>query len=159
LIRIALSLCGVMEAVHSQGHVVGNISEKNLFVSNTVRVTLVDCESIQVQDNERRRRYTPPLGNAALTPPEPHVISADVQRETVNDRFTLAVAIFMLLMEGAHPFRGTWHGDGATPTLEENIRHGRYAYARWGYLGPDEGSLSLEVLPPAFGRLFERCFI
>jgi DNA-binding helix-hairpin-helix protein with protein kinase domain len=64
----------------------------------------------------------------------------------------------MLLMEGAHPFQGTWHGDGA-PTTEQNIFHGRYAYARWGYLGPAENSLSFEIVPPDIAKLFEICFI
>src|SRR5262245_12269608 len=47
-IRIAINLCGVIEALHSQGHVLADITEDNLFVGGNAQVTLADCESIQV---------------------------------------------------------------------------------------------------------------
>jgi DNA-binding helix-hairpin-helix protein with protein kinase domain len=159
LLRIAINLCGVMEAVHSQGHVIGDLNERNLFVSENVWVTLVDCESIQVQDNATGRQHKTALGNMALTPPELQGMSGEIRRETNDDLFMLAVVIFMLLMEGTHPFEGTWIGDGMPPTMEENIKQGRYSYARWGYLAPPEGAPPAEVLPPAIGKIFERCFI
>jgi DNA-binding helix-hairpin-helix protein with protein kinase domain len=158
-IRIAMSLCGVMEAVHSRGHVIGDISETNLFVSDATRVTLVECDSIQVKDSVKERVFTIPVANSAMTSPELQRISGEVRREIADDRFMLAVTIFMLLMDGAHPFQGTWHGDGAPPTLEENIVHGRYAYARWGYLAPAENSPPAEILPGSIVKIFERCFI
>src|SRR5262249_20251941 len=112
LVRIAINLCAVMEAVHSQGHVIGDINKTNLFVSENLRVSLVDCESVSVKDNSTGRRYATALGAKGLTPPELQGMSGEVQRDPADDQFMLAVAIFLLLMEGAHPFNGTWHGDG-----------------------------------------------
>ena len=158
LVHIAMNLSDVMEAVHAKGHVIGDINKKNLFVSEDGRVSLVDCESISVKDGSSGRRYATVLGNKALTPAELQGMSGEVQREPTADRFMLAVAIFLLLMEGTHPCNGTWRGGGASPAVEENIKEGRYAYARWGYLTPGPDAPPFEMLPPVLGKLFERCF-
>src|SRR5207249_3173505 len=69
-IRIAINLCGVIEALHSQGHMLADITEDNLFVSGNAQVTLADCESVQVQDNGTGLRYTTPLGSVEFSAPE-----------------------------------------------------------------------------------------
>src|SRR5262249_47624358 len=121
LIRIAINLCGVFEAVHSQGHVVGDINEHNFLVSDGAGVTLVDCDAIQVLDNATGVRFLSPMGNPEFTPPEIQGESGEVEREQTDDYFALGVVIFMLLMEGVHPYEGIWPGAGAPPALEENI--------------------------------------
>jgi serine/threonine protein kinase len=159
LIRIAINLCGVFEAVHSQGHIIGDINETNFLVSDVAGVTLMDCDSIQVQDNATGARYRRVLGNVEFTAPELQGEFGEIERETSHDYFALAVTIFMLLMEGVHPFEGLWQGAGSSPILETNIRDGRFAFKKGGVLSPLPAAPAFEILPPVLRTLFERCFI
>src|SRR5205814_1625917 len=98
-------------------------------VSNTALVTLIDCDSMQVP-GEDGRVFRCPVGKPDYTPPE--LQSQDfstVDRAPSADDFGLAVLVFLLLMEGVHPFQGVWLGTGDPPALEDNIAAGRCPYA------------------------------
>src|SRR3954471_21769031 len=117
------------EAIHHNGHVVGDVNQKNVLVSNKAIVQFVDCDSFQVR-GPHGRIYRCGVGVPEYTPPELHGASfRDVDRSVDHDLFGLAVLIFHLLMMGRHPFSGVYHGHGDMP-LEKAIQNGLFAYAK-----------------------------
>jgi DNA-binding helix-hairpin-helix protein with protein kinase domain len=159
LVRVAINVCGIFETVHSQGHVVGCINERNFLVSDDASCTLTDCDSVQVIDNETGVRYSGTMASAPFIPPELQGAFGELELNTSADHFALAVVIFMLLMDGVHPFEGVWRQGVVPPALEENIKAGRFSYAKAGPLSPNPDAPPFEILPLGIRKLFERCFI
>jgi serine/threonine protein kinase len=160
LVRVAMNVCSVMEAIHSQGHIIGDVNESNFLVSNSARVTLVDCDSFQILDQQRGVRFRCPVGKAEFTPPELQDRDfSSIDRDIAHDNFSLGVITFLLLMEGVHPFMGSWRGYGNAPQLHENIKDGRFPYGNGGVLVPSPIAPPLEMLPTDIRTLFDRCFV
>ena len=127
LLRTARNLAAAFYALHLRGYVVGDVNESNILVSDTALVTLVDTDSFQV--SEGGRTYRCPVGKPEFTPPElQQVHFRDVDREPGHDNFGLAVLIFLLLMEGTHPYAGRYSGYGDPAPLAERIADGYYPY-------------------------------
>jgi hypothetical protein len=139
---------------------IGDVNESNFLVSNSALVTLVDCDSIQVLDKQRNVRFRCPVGKAEFTPPELQDRDfSGIDRDTTHDYFSLGVITFLLLMEGVHPFMGSWRGYGNAPQLHENIKDGRFPYGNASVLVPSPIAPPLEILPGDIRTLFERCFV
>src|SRR5207248_2277696 len=83
---------------------------------------------------------------------------ATVDRSVHQDAFGLAVLIFLLLMEGVHPFAAVSKGAGAPPTLAENIKAGRWPYLAKSKATPPPFALPFEALPTGLQTLFTQCF-
>ncbi|HEY1351788.1 MAG TPA: hypothetical protein VGF67_19375 [Ktedonobacteraceae bacterium] len=155
LVRVARNLASVLRVLHRKGYVVGDLNESNILVTSTALVTLVDCDSMQVSNGERIFRC--PVGKAEFTPPELQQRNfSTLDRQPVHDNFGLAVLIFLLLMEGRHPFTGVWRGGEPVPTLEQNIAARNFPYAGHTLLSPPRYALPLSILPPALQRLVRR---
>lgn len=82
---------------------------------------------------------------------------ATVVRTQDQDCFALAVLIFLLLMEGSHPFRGS----GEPPELENRIQQGLYPYSltRPVSSNPPRRGLPFNALHPGLQQQFEACFV
>lgn len=164
LFRTARNLAAVLATLHQAGYVVGDVNESNILVTPSALVTFIDCDSFQVQAPREGRvvTYPCPVGKLEYTAPELQgkVFSREVRRPEA-DRFALGVLIFQLLMEGRHPFAGTWTGSGEPPSVEEKIRRGCFPYAdRPTFpIAPPPNAPALATLPPAVGDLVHRCFI
>ena len=159
LIRAARNSAAAFEAIHRQGHVVGDVNQKNVMVSPQAIIHLVDCDSFQVRD-PAGRIYRCEVGVPEYTPPELQGRSfRDIDRDANHDRFGLAVLIFHMLMMGRHPFSGLWQGSGEMP-IEKAIAEGRYAYARGWASGmkPPPNTPPLALIDPSILDLFERAF-
>ena len=143
LVNVAANLCLAVDTVHHVDAVIGDFQERNILVSDTTRVTLVDCDSMQFTDRDGRR-FLCPVGRPEFTAPE--LAGQDlavVAREQPSDLFALAVHIHLLLMAGNHPFlRGTWTGDGEQPDALTLARSGEWAG------GPGSRLLSHPLAPP-----------
>ncbi|MEO7649286.1 MAG: hypothetical protein ABIZ80_02380, partial [Bryobacteraceae bacterium] len=157
LLRTAVNIASAMEAVHAKGYVVGDLNESNLMVTETALVTLVDCDSMQVPRPDRPGFFRCPVGKPDYTPPE--LQGRDfglVDRNPPHDNFGLAILIFLLLMEGIHPFAGV--AQGIEMSLEERIRRGESPYAGSRLILPMPVAPSLYILPGELRALFLRCF-
>jgi len=53
LLHTARNCAIAFESVHSHGHVVGDVNQKNVMVSKKGTVALVDCDSFQVKEGTR----------------------------------------------------------------------------------------------------------
>ena len=111
-ITIAVNLCAVLDAIHREGHVCGDLNPKNISVNpNTGLVVFLDTDSYHIQDGATTYRCN--VGIPEYLPLEIQnkmrggVNLATAQLPTFTqdtDNFALAVHIFQLLMNGAHPF-------------------------------------------------------
>ncbi len=157
LLHTARNCAIAFESVHSHGHVVADVNQKNLMVSKKGIVALVDCDSFQVKDGNRIFRCG--VGVPEYTPPELHGRKfTDLNRDANHDLFGLAIMVFHLLMMGRHPFAGVPQVNVDIP-IEKAIQDGLYAYSRNPTkLKPPPHVLPLAMLDAATRDLFERAF-
>ena len=94
-------------------------------------------------------------------PPELH--GCDLQRDdrTVeHDRFGLAVLMFLLLMEGVHPFDGNYANPDDTSQRWDRMRVGHFAFGGGlSILQPPPFALPYTFLPPEIRALVSECFV
>ena len=158
-VRAAHNLAVAFEKVHQAGCLVGDVNESNALVSPDALVRLIDCDSFQVQANNRS--YLCEVGKPYYTPPELQGKNFRGLTRTENhDRFGLAVLVYQLLFAGRHPYAGVYGGPG-DPSFEQLIKEFRFAQgplaASWG-MAPPPHTPTLADIPPALGTLFRRAF-
>ncbi len=162
--RAARNLSIALGALHARDYVVGDLNESNVLVTPAALITLIDNDSFQVQEHGQAQIvvYPCPVGKPEYTPPELQGKDfRDVLRRPEHDCFALGVLIFQLLMEGNHPYRCRWLGEGEPPTIEEKISNGSFPYVRSRHsvtsLPPD--APSLRELHPLLAELVLQCFV
>lgn len=168
LLSMAHNLSITLNELHKKGYVVGDLNESNILVTDTGLVTLVDCDSFQVPKKESKRRgsgdekeayFLCTVGKPEYTPPEIQGQDfSQVKRTPNHDNFGLAVLIFLLLMEGRHPFSGAWHGEGRPPTIAQNIQARQFPYGYSTLLTPPKNALPFNTLPSDLQDLMRDCF-
>lgn len=161
LVRIARNVSHVADAIHAAGHVIGDINDGNILVTRQALISWVDCDSFQIARSGRTGVHFCQVGVPEFLAPE--LQGADLARtvRTVEqDRFSLALLFFRLLMEGQHPFSGLWKSAGDPPSPPEAISRGLYAFAHLpGGLRPAKIAPSLTILPPRIRDLFHAAFL
>ena len=161
LYRTAHNLAAAMRAIHERGYVVCDVNANNTLAADKALVTMIDTDSFQVPDPQRGIIYRCPVGTPEFTPPELQGKQFSLfDRSVEHDYFGLAVLIFHLLIEGAHPFDGVFKGAGDPPLPEERISLGYFPYSRTQVVPvqPRPISLPFDILPPGLQTLFIRCF-
>jgi DNA-binding helix-hairpin-helix protein with protein kinase domain len=159
LLTVASNIACVFEAVHSAGHLVGDVNERNLLVApGTGTARLIDCDSFQVRGDGVV--YPCEVGVARFTPPELQNRHLRVERSSGHDAFGLAVLLFHLVYLGRHPFDGVYLGHGEM-TSERAIAEFRFAYGRDAaarQIKPPPIHLPFKAAPLQITELFERAF-
>ncbi len=159
LVNVAANLCLAVEVVHWVGAVIGDFQERNILVSDTTEVTLVDCDSMQFTD-PLGRQYLCTVGRPEFTAPELTGIDLHTQpRSQASDLFALAIHIHQLLMGGNHPFlRGEWTGPGDQPAALALARSGDWAGGPSSLLRTHPMAPPITFLPSEIQQLFYRAF-
>ena len=160
LVRTGANLALATDVLHRSDYVVGDFNERNILVRADTRVTLVDCDSMQVPNPRSGPPFLCGVGRAEFTAPE--LLDVDIRttpRRPSSDLFALAVHVFQLVMEGVHPFDGVWHGDGEKPRRHELARQGLFAYAGDPRLTPRPTAMPFDLLPEEIRELFTRAFV
>jgi DNA-binding helix-hairpin-helix protein with protein kinase domain len=159
LVAVAANLCLAVQAVHQTKAVIADFQERNILVSNTARVTLVDCDSMQFTD-AAGRQFLCGVGRPEFSAPELAEVSLRHQaRDRASDLFALAVHIHLLLMNGNHPFlRGIWTGSGEQPNAMTLARNGDWAGGPGSRLHTHPLAPPQTFLPDAIQQLFVRAF-
>ncbi|MGB9596295.1 MAG: protein kinase domain-containing protein [Candidatus Poribacteria bacterium] len=159
--RTARNLASAFRALHESGYVIGDVNESNILVSETSLVTLVDTDSFQVYDPNTGKTYRCPVGRPEFTPPElQSEYFRNIDRKPEHDLFGLAVIIFLLLMEGTHPFAGIYRDSSDPPLYGERIFSGHFTYSTRKKVPyrPAKSAPSFEIIDPILIELFIRCF-
>jgi eukaryotic-like serine/threonine-protein kinase len=159
LVTVASNLCLAVQTVHQTRAVIGDFQERNILVSDTARVSLVDCDSMQFSD-PAGRQYLCGVGRPEFSAPE--LAGTDLRttpREKATDLFALAVHIHLLMMGGNHPFlRGNWTGSGDQPAAMTLAKQGQWAGGSGSALHSHPLAPSPDFLPADIRALFVRAF-
>lgn len=159
LVHAARNVAAAVETIHAGGHVIGDVNQGNIVVSQHATVKLIDCDSFQTAFNGMR--YLCEVGVPHFTPPELHGRSfAGVVRSPNHDAFGLAVTLFHLLFFGRHPFAGRYQGRGDMPIEKAIVEH-RFAYSQHAaarQMLPPPHTLSIAHVSFGLASLFERAF-
>lgn len=161
LVFVARNTAAAFSTIHSYGHVIGDVNQGNVVVGSDSKVSLIDCDSFQI--NAKGKLHLCEVGVPHYTPPELQGTTAfdKVPRTANHDNFGLALLVFHLLFGGRHPFSGVPLRNDVGNQLEADIKAFRFAYShnsRARGLEPPPRSVTLALVPPTFGILFERAF-
>jgi DNA-binding helix-hairpin-helix protein with protein kinase domain len=159
LVRAGMNLAQVTESLHMAGTVIGDFNDANVRVGKDARVTLLDCDSMQITDPVSLERFFCRVGRPEFTPPE--LVNADWKktvRDPSSDLFALAIHLYALLLEGEHPFRGVWAQSGDKPPVPELARQGQWAHRAQGPLTPRPSAIGFSLLPAQVRELFRAAF-
>jgi hypothetical protein len=155
------NLATAMQAIHVSGYTFGDVNANNVLVNAKALVTAIDTDSFQVPDG-RGSYHRCLVGVPDFTPPEMHGVEFKaMDRSPEQDAFGLACLLFLLLMEGNHPYDGIYRGSGEAPTLAERIPLGYFPHA--GLPGCPVVARPLapafSILEPGLRQLFLQCFV
>ena len=154
----AHNLASIIETLHEQDIVLGDIKPQNILINNQAIPAIIDTDSFQVKNPSTGSLYRCLVGSDGFTPPE--LLGQDfslVTQTHLHDRFRLGVIIYYLLF-GSHPFQGRWVGQGDPPEQHELIKQGHWVFAPSSLLKPSKLTIPLNIIHPALQICFWRCF-
>ncbi|MBD2014496.1 hypothetical protein H6F96_10995 [Microcoleus sp. FACHB-53] len=154
----ALNIASIIEAIHAEGYVLGDIKPQNILVNNRALPSIIDTDSFQVYHPHKSQVYRCLVGSEGFTPVE--LLGKDFRttnQTEIHDSFRLAVIIHLLLF-GDKPFKGKWIGTGDSPDPTELLRRGFWPYASNSLIEPGPFTIPLEIVHPEIQRCFLRCF-
>ena len=159
IIRVALNVARAVGKVHQTGCVIGDLNHSGVLVAQDAKVALIDADSFQFRLGQKT--YPCVVGVPDFLPPELHGVNlATVVRSVKHDNFGLAVAIFLLLFMGRHPYAG--RHEGPDLSIGQAIAQKRFAFSlsRQSSKGtsPPPGALTLDVFPAPVRQAFESTF-
>lgn len=166
-ITVARNLAYAVQAVHDAGHVVGDLNPNNILVDpNTAMVTIIDTDSFHITDVDGTL-YRCGVGMPEFVAPE--LQGVDFAHDSAptftvdSDRFALAVLIFRILMNGAHPFScKTISGSSSSFQPIDNIVKDICPYfdeTTSSNLTIPPYSPTIDALPSYLSNLFRRVFV
>lgn len=154
----AMNIASIVQAIHKNNYVVGDLKPDNLLVTPNAYVSIIDTDSFQIVDRRTRKIYRCPVASQEFTPRE--MFGKDLQivdRSEFQDSFALGVIIWQLLF-GYHPFSGEWSGSGNQPNIDQLIEQGWWMYGSSSQLRPGKLSMPLNIIHPEIQQLFRKCF-
>ena len=160
-VAVAENLARAVAVLHDRDVVIGDFRKWNLLTWSDSHVTLLGCDRMQVVDPESGRRFPCVAGRDACTPPElqlPASLSSTI-RTSSSDIFGLALHLHLLLLHGAHPFRGQWRGPGTALRNTCSPRKGCGRMRAIGGWARYPGSAPLTVLPVTLQQYFRAAFV
>lgn len=154
----ALNIASIIQAIHAEGYVLGDMKPANILVNNRALPSIIDTDSFQVRNPITNKIYRCEVGSEGFTPPE--LIGKDfstIDQTQVHDRFRIALIIYHLLF-GETPFKGNYIGTGDAPEPEERIRRGLWLYEPNNLIQPVKNTIPLNILHPEVQQCFLKCF-
>ena len=164
-VNIAKNLTAAIYHVHLMNQVIGDLNPNNILIDQqSAMVTLIDTDSYHITD-PAGNVHRCGVGMPEYIAPElqgKHFPSADLPTfEKETDSFSLAVLIFALLMNGAHPFScRIISGSLSQFSQDDNIKNGVCPYLS----GNSKIDIplyvpSIDCLPKELTELFRRAFV
>jgi serine/threonine protein kinase len=154
----AMNIASIVQAIHKNSYVVGDLKPDNLLVTPNAFASIIDTDSFQIVDRRTRKIYRCPVASQEFTPRE--MFGKDlpkVDRSDFQDGFALGVIIWQLLF-GYHPFSGEWSGSGNQPNIDQLIEQGWWMYGSSSQLRAGKLSMPLNIIHPELQQLFRKCF-
>jgi len=160
--RLAARLADCLAKLHKAGIMFCDMNPKNIYVTdNYTQIRFIDADGFQASLKGQpipSRGVT--LGYGSPDAIAKHQTDPSALRTTADDDFVLAILIFQLLIDRAHPFAtGPQYVEHPHATLNDNIVARRYAFSDIGRFHPEGDSPDLyhrleRPLKTAFHRSF-----
>lgn len=155
---VCQNLAAMVDAIHDEGHAVGDFNHDNILINEQREVSLIDCDGFHVTgqresypDETYYPRYAPPEGRGGNT-------LSNVQEA---DRFCLGVHIFQFLMEGFHPYHAQG-SEAVNGSMEDKLNGNKFPYVDYAGYGPIDSAPGVDAyenaVPHSVRDLFRRCF-
>lgn len=163
LIAIAYNLAEVVDHLHKNDIVVGDMNHNNILIHQDGTIALIDCDSFDITDTVTGDHFPCTVGLQELLAPEIQTVGSlkNGAFTKESDNFSLAIHIFRLLMNNADPFAGTMTTSTSLSHISGNhaILMGECAYVR-DVPGKEipRWSPTLDILPKEIQELFRRVF-
>jgi DNA-binding helix-hairpin-helix protein with protein kinase domain len=152
-LRVAARIADVAARAHQHDLLLGDLSPRNFaLLPERARVVAFDADAWQPADGPVRRRRIAEDVRA----PE-HVGVADATPTFEADRWSLAITLALVLLDGRHPFDGARQGEPGATFVEDNVRAG-YSHLVAPRLLASPGAPSIEDLPAALRPLAKAAF-
>lgn len=119
LVDVCISFLEKVAHLHSLNILLGDINPKNLMVTETKDVWIIDADSWQLEG------YPCPVGTPMFTAPTITGGYADRLRTMDEELFAVATMLFMILITGQFPYARAGADGGDFPAL---IREGKFAF-------------------------------
>lgn len=151
--NLAIKILEQIRYLHNLGVILGDINPQNFLLTDAGQVSLVDCDSFQVEG------FPCPVGTVNFTPPELQGKDFKSTLRTLDhELFAVATLIFMIYFPGKSPYSHTGGGDG-----RENIKKGVFIYTETWERGGHEAPMGVwrycwSHLTPRMRKLFELTF-
>jgi serine/threonine protein kinase len=161
--RLAARLADSLDKLHAAGIVFSDMNPKNFYLTDAyTQVRFIDADSFQapLKGNPIPSRGVT-AGYASPDAITAHKANRDVLRTQADDNFVLAILIFQLLVDRAHPFAtGSKFAEKVRATLNENILARRYAFSDISRFHPEGDTPDLYVrLATPIKTAFHRSFL
>ncbi|MBN2733724.1 MAG: hypothetical protein JXQ82_02555 [Methanomicrobiaceae archaeon] len=162
LLTTAFNISYVVSAIHKKGHRIGDMSSTNILVARTAAISIIDCDSFQIEDNQKKKLYYTKVATGDFLPPE--LMGKNFREEDIDryysDLFALGIIIFKFLMNGYHPYQARGEGVMSLPAIEQKIIKGFYSYEGvYADVMPPKNAPPYSIISPELRKLFHRCFV
>ncbi len=166
--QTALNFVQVVQNVHDQGYIIGDMKSQNILVNSQAWPIIIDIDSFQVIDSKTQKFYPCGVLSEGFNPPEllkelrKGKDIKNIRQYETHDYFRLAVIIYYLIF-GYHPFSGKWVGLGDQPNkIDDLVEKGYWPYGRNSSIRPGKMTIPFDVQPlpfyPKFKQYFLQCF-
>lgn len=152
-VRLAARLADHLARLHDAGIVFCDMNPKNIHVTKDLdQLYFIDADGFQASLGSR---LTPSRGvtegYASPAAIANHQTNPTALRSPGDDAFVLAIFVFQLLIDRAHPFHtGPLYVEHASASLNDNIVARRFAFAKPAIYRPDTEAFALyaRLVPP-----------
>lgn len=129
--KLCVNIAIAIHIIHAHSrYVLVDMKPQNLLVTDEGRVSVLDCDSMQIA-NSNKKMFSAPVATPEYVPVECNHLNPMKDLIPVTwDRFSLAV-IFYELLFGVHPYAATFGGQFSDSTsLSDKIKNGLFVHGR-----------------------------
>lgn len=172
-IKILISLCSVVEKLHSCGQIFGDFNPNNIKIDGNCNVKFVDSDSYHF--NAGKSVYPCVVCAPGYVAPElmkkckgttysEYFSKGGITFTKETDNFSLAIHCFRMLMNGCHPFTCKKHikniGSTPAPSVDKRVEKGETPFFTnvANFTTPDWAP-DITCLPMYLRKMFERAFV
>lgn len=164
---MAYNLAYLVSQLHKSGITLGDFNYQNYLLNTDGTISIVDADSFNIRNKKTGKVYKCNVGIPEMLPPELQGRELNNPKNEFNeytDSFSLAIHIFVLLMNNQHPFTVVMpqntSSSSSSSKLEKNITEGKCPYttnSKWKNNTPPS-AVDVMMLPEYIRSLFDRTF-
>lgn len=160
-LKLCTNLAAAIHTIHQfKNYVLVDLKPQNVLVTDDGKVSLIDCDSIQISNNGRVM-FPARVATPEYVPPEGVKINPSKNIVPQSwDRFSMAIMFYEVIF-GLHPYAASFNGRYQnSTTLDSKIKSGLFVHGKnkkyISVLPPLHKNFG--VIPSSLKQLFDRAF-